>query len=195
MKTIPAQRQNASVRALGYRWLIAFGSAVVVALAGAVPVRADPTPVGPGSPFPDMTVVTSYYTKLAPDEFFIPDHPGVWFLTPSGLNCGIWDRGGFGCSGPYPGAPAGDDHIAWYNGNRAVHHGWTAAMQFPPGQAQRPLPPLSYVTSNSTTCAVTSESNTYCEHGEFKMFMTPAGTWFKDWDDRQSWGCLSYGSC
>lgn len=178
-----------------WRRLVAIGSAFGLALSCATPGRADPPPARPGSPFPDMSVITAYYTKLDPAEFFLPDRYGVWFLSPTGLNCGIWDRGGFGCAGAIPGTPQGDDHIAWYNGNRAVHHGWTAAMQFPPGQAQRPLPPLSYVTFNSSTCAVTSDSNTYCEHGEFKLFMTSAGTWFKGWDDRQSYACLSYGSC
>jgi hypothetical protein len=177
------------------RWLVAIGSAIVLTLADAIPVHADPPPAAPGSPFPDVSVIAQYYTQLQPEEFFIPSHPGVWFLSPSGLNCGIWDRGGFGCSGDYPGAPPGDDHIAWFNGNRDMHHGWTAAIQFPPGQAQRPLPPLSYVNYNSTTCAVTADSNTYCEHGEFKLYMKQTGTWFKAWDDRQSWACLSYASC
>lgn len=178
-----------------YRWLAAIGLATVLTVGGASPVQADPPPEGPGSPFPDTSVIAQYYTKQDPVGFFIPDHPGVWFLTPTGLNCGIWDRGGFGCSGAIPGAPPGDDHIAWFNGNRAVHHGWTAAIQFPAGLAQRPLPPLNYVTSNATTCAVTSEGNTYCEHGEFKFMMTPRGTWFKAWDDKKSYACLSYGSC
>lgn len=177
------------------RCLAGLASMFVLVVSSAIPGLADPPSDSPGSPFPDMSVISAYYTKLDPAEFFVPDHYGVWFLTPTGLNCGIWDRGGFGCAGAIPGAPAGDDHIAWYNGNRAVHHGWTAAMQFPPGQAQRSLPPLSYVTFNSTTCAVTSDGNTYCEHGEFKLLTTSAGTWFKSWDDRQSYTCLSYGSC
>ncbi|WP_273735261.1 hypothetical protein [Mycolicibacterium septicum] len=147
------------------------------------------------SPYPEMTHITGWYSEHPPEEFFIPDHPGVWFLTPSGMNCGIWDRGGFGCTGDIPGAPPGTNAIAWLNGNRAVHYGWTAAIQFPPGQGQRPLPPRSYVTYNSTTCAITPDGNTFCAHGEFKLLMSPVATWFKGWDDRDSYVCLSYGTC
>ena len=184
---------------------MAIGSAIGLALGAAIPGYADPPADVPASPFPELSRITMWYTQLNADEFFIPDQrpmpgdttgqPYVWFLSPSGLNCGIWFWGGFGCAGAIPGAPPGDNHIAWFNGNRAVHHGWTAAMQFPAGQAQRTLPPRSYVTYNSATCAVTPDGNTYCEHGDFKLFITPTGTWSKGWDDRRSYICNSYGSC
>lgn len=157
--------------------------------------RADPPVDASANPFPKLEEFTAWYTEYQPQDFALPGSPGIWFLTPSGLNCGMWFWGSFGCSGNIPGGPPGGDHIAWFNGNRAVHHGWTAAMQFPPGQAQRPLPPRSYITDNSTTCAVTPEGDTYCGHGEFKLFITAAGTWFKAWDDRQSYVCNAYGSC
>lgn len=177
------------------RWLPAIGSAVGVAFGTVIPGHADPPGDAVASPFPDMAHITSWYTQLEPDEFFIPDHSDVWFLSPSGLNCGIWYWGSFGCTGNIPGAPPGDNHIAWFNGNRSVHHGWTAAIQFPVGQAQRTMPPRSYVTYNSTTCATTPDSNTYCAHGEFKFLITPQGTWFKGWDDKRSYVCNAYGSC
>jgi len=177
------------------RWATVIGLAAALLFNDAQAARADPPPDAPGSPFPDMSVVRNFYTELPPEQFFIPEHYGVWFLTPTGINCGIWDRGGFGCVGAIPGAPPGVDNVAWFNGNRAVHYGWTAAMQFRPGQAQIPLPPRSFVTYNSTTCAVTSDDNTYCEHGAFRLLMTSAGTWLKGWDDATSHFCLSYGSC
>lgn len=181
------------------RSLAAVACAIGLAFAVAAPGHADETPGGDAppqpSPFPDTTVITAYYKKQNPEEFFVPGHPGVWFQSPSGLNCGMWNWGSFGCSGDIPGAPPGDNHIAWYNGNRAVHHGWTAAIQFPAGQAQRPLPPLSYLTFEQTLCATTLEGNTYCTHGPFGLFLTPQGTWFKGWDDRRSYVCNSYGTC
>jgi hypothetical protein len=177
------------------RLLVAIGFVIELAVGAAVPGRAEPPVDAPTSPFPEMSHITAWYTRLEPDEFFISDHSDVWFLSPSGLNCGIWFWGSFGCTGDIPGAPPGDNHIAWFNGNRAVHHGWTAAIQFPAGQAQRTLPPRSYVTYNSTTCATTPDGNTYCEHGDFKLFITPTGTWSKGWDDRRSYICNSYGSC
>jgi hypothetical protein len=174
------------------RWLVAIASAIGLTFNSMIPAHAEPDP---DNPYPDMKLVAAWYNPLAAEEFFIPEARGVWFVSPSGLNCGIWTWGSFGCAGAIPGAPPGIDRIAWYNGNRAVHYGWTAAIGFPAGQAQRPLPPNSYVTYESTTCVVTTENNLYCEHGEFKFFMTPTATWFKGWDDRLSYVCLSYGTC
>lgn len=142
------------------RWLVAIGSAIGLVFSGAIRAHADPPGVAPPpSPFPNSSLINAYYTKIPAEEFYIPDHPGVWFLSPSGLNCAIWTWGSFGCAGAIPGAPPGDNHIAWFNGNRAVHHGWTAAIQYPAGQAQKVLPPLSYVDFEQSTCAVTLESN------------------------------------
>ena len=176
------------------RRLAAIVAAITFAFGSPMPAHADPIAAVP-NPFPEMTVITSWYDKLPPDQFFLPDRPGVWFLTPTGINCGIWTWGSTGCTGAIPGAPQANDHIAWFNGNRAVHHGWSAAIQFPAGQALRPLPPRSYITYESTTCAVTPQGDTYCTHGPFGFMMTATGTWFKGWDDRRSYVCNSYGSC
>lgn len=177
------------------RWLVAIVASLGLVLGTATAADAEPLGESAATRFPDIAHITAWYTELQPDEFFIAGRPGAWFLSPSGLNCGIWPWGSFGCKGDIPGAPAGDNHIAWFNGNRAVHHGWTAAVQFPAGQAERPLPPRSYVTYESTTCATTPDANTYCSHGEFKFLITPQGTWFKAWDDRRSYVCNAYGSC
>ncbi|BBX20966.1 hypothetical protein MTER_03770 [Mycolicibacter terrae] len=177
------------------RWW-SVGAGVIGLLFGtAIPVPAEPAGDALASPFPEIEHITAWYDHLAAEDFVIAGRPGIWFLSPDGLNCGIWVWGSFGCRGDIPGAPAGDNHIAWFNGNRSVHHGWTAAMQFPAGQAVRVLPPRSYVTFESTTCAVTPSGNTYCEHGANKFMVTPQGTWFKGWDDRRSQACNAYGSC
>jgi len=177
------------------RWLAATASTIGLMFGTATLGHAEPPADTPADPYPQMAHIESWYDQLEPDRFFIPDHPGVWFLSPSGLNCGIWTWGSFGCAGDIPGAPAGDNHIAWFNGNRGVHHGWTAAIQFPAGQAAQTLPPRSYVTYESTTCATTPDGNTYCGHGDFKFLITPSGPWFKGWDDRRSYVCNSYQTC
>ncbi len=172
-------------------WPAAIIAAIGLILGTAVPAQADPPP----SPFPDLDDVTAWYDERDAVEFLLPDRPGVWFLTPTGLNCGIWVWGSFGCTGAIPGLPPGDDHIAWFNGNRAVHHGWTAAIQFPAGRAVHTLGPRSYVTYESTTCAITPEGDTFCGHGANKFYITGDGTWFKAWNDRRSQVCNAYGSC
>jgi hypothetical protein len=178
-----------------FRWLVATVSVIGLALGTMPPVHADPPGNPAVSPFPEMKHIAVWYNQLQPDEFFIPDRPDVWFLTPSGLNCGIWHWGSFGCTGDIPGAPPDVHHIAWFNGNRGVHYGWTAAIQFPAGQAQQTLPPRSYVTYESTTCATMPDGSTYCEHGDFRFLITQTQTWLKGWDDRRSYVCLSYGTC
>lgn len=160
-----------------FRWPATIILTIGLALATATPGHSDPANgVSPG-PYPGITHVLRYYTQLEPDEFFIADHPGVWFLSPTGLNCGIWFYGDFGCAGDIPGAPPGTNHIAWYDKDRVVHHDWIAAVQFPSGQAVRPLPPQRYVTYNGTTCAVTQEDGTYCVRGPFEFLVTPTHTW------------------
>lgn len=72
-------------------------------LAGRAPASAD----APKKPYPDV----SRYAKLDFEGFQIDGKPGVWFSSPTGLNCGIWDEGSFGCTEPIPGAPAGTNQI------------------------------------------------------------------------------------
>jgi hypothetical protein len=175
--------------------LAAIASAIALMFGTVAPGDAEPAGDAPTGPFPDMGHVFAWYDEFESDSLFLADRPGVWFLSPTGLNCGIWDRGSFGCTGNVPGASPGGDHIAWFNGNRSVHYGWTAAIQFPAGQAAVTLPPRSYVTYNSTTCAVKPDSSVYCGHGEFKFLMTATETWFKGYDERATRVCLSYESC
>jgi hypothetical protein len=175
--------------------LVIAALSVVISVGTAAQGDADEPKDTAPDPFPASATITAWYTQQSPVDYFTAASPSVWFASPSGLTCGIWDLGSFGCTGEIPGAPPDDNHIAWFNGNRAVHHGWTAAIQFPAGQAERTLPPRSYVTFNSTTCAITPDSNVYCGHGAFEFLITPQGTWLKGWDDRRSYVCNFYDSC
>lgn len=196
LRAAPEEENHRMYRCIGSRrWLATTASAIGLVLGTVAPAHADPPGGAPANPFPEMAHISAWYDQFEPDRFFVADHPGVWFLSPSGLNCGIWDRGSFGCSGVIPGAPPDSNHIAWFNGNRSVHHGWTAAIQFPAGQADQTLPPRSYVTYNSTTCAIEPDGSTYCGHGEFKFLITHTETWFKGYDEASTRVCLSYGSC
>jgi hypothetical protein len=128
--------------------------------------------------YPSMDHIVRTYAPHEPSEYFIPNVAGVWFLTPSGINCGIWDKGSFGCAGEIPGLPQGSRHIGWWDGERWVHFDWWAMVKFPPGQAQRPLPPRSFVEYNGTMCAVTADSSTYCTRGPYRFLITAQGTLF-----------------
>jgi hypothetical protein len=139
-----------------------------------------PEPEEP-NPWPDIR----YYEELDANMFALPG--GVWFLAPAGQTCGIWGRGNFGCTGDIPGAPAGVHHIGWINGDRAVHYDWSMAVRFPGTQAQRPLPPRSFIEHEGTKCAVTPDSRAYCERGPMKFVIEPTKTWLSaPWTD-QTW--------
>jgi len=174
---------------LGRTVTTAIGMATV-AFSGAATAGADPEPaeVVP-NPYPDIR----YYDQLDPANFVAPG--GVWFLSPTGQNCGIWGWGDFGCAGDIPGAPAGVHHIGWLNGDRAMHYDWTVAARFPATQAQQPLPARSRITHEGTTCAVTPDSRTYCERGPIRFVIEPTRTWLSaPWMDR-SWTTLGPASC
>ena len=127
-------------------------------------------------PYPDPDLILRSYDERQPDEFFTASAAGVWFTSPQGLNCGIWDRGSFGCTGDLGGTDPADNRVGWVNGNIVVRHDPLLALQFPPGRAERTLPARSYVTYSSNTCAVMNDGSTYCAHGPFRFIITPTGT-------------------
>lgn len=162
-----------------HRWLLPV--LVVVLLAGTPPIgNADTLSDPPPSPYPDHALILTSYDHLEPNEFFTASGAGVWFLSPLGLNCGIWDRGSFGCTGDIRGAPPGTSHIGWVNGNivtRYDAHDPLLRFQFPSARGERTLPPRSYITYNGTTCATMADTSTYCARGPFRFFITPTQTW------------------
>ncbi|EHB56488.1 hypothetical protein MycrhDRAFT_3682 [Mycolicibacterium rhodesiae JS60] len=145
-------------------------------LAASPAAQSDPG-AAPSSPYPDANLIIRSYNEVLYSDYFTSSAGGVWFSTPLGLTCGIWDRGSFGCTGDIRGAPPGTTNIGWVNGNIVTRYDWLLGVQFPPGRAERDLPPRSYVTYNGTRCATMADSSTYCSRGPFKFFVTPNQTW------------------
>lgn len=129
------------------------------------------------SPYPQAYFILNYYDKVRYDDYFTASAGGVWFSTPLGLNCGIWDRGAFGCTGDIRGAPVGTTNVGWVSGQIRMRTDPGFAFLTPPGRADRDLPPRSYIEYNGTTCATMADSSTYCTRGPFKFFVTPTQTW------------------
>jgi hypothetical protein len=195
-------RMNRSERV--FRWLAALACVIGVAVCTAPtgyaqpdepspdPLAADAQPAAPAAPaipadpgsslstsYPDGDLILRSYDRRDPAEFFTASNEGVWFSTPLGLNCGIWDRGSFGCTGDIRGAPPGTTRIGWVNGNivtRYDSHDPLLRFQFPPGRAEQTLPPRSYVEYNGTTCATMADTSTYCKRGPFRFLVTPTHT-------------------
>ncbi|BBY62676.1 hypothetical protein MHEL_09190 [Mycolicibacterium helvum] len=117
------------------------------------------------------------YAMSNPPGASLPDQPGYWFVTAQGIDCGIWFRGSFGCTGPIPGAPQGVDKIGWITGDTRVHYDWTLAIRFPPTRGSATIPPLSYISVDGTTCGTTLDLSTYCERGPFRFMISPTHTW------------------
>lgn len=139
--------------------------------------RAEPNDGAPTSPYPSTYLILNYYDKVKYDDYFTNSAGGVWFTTPLGLNCGIWDRGSFGCTGDIRGAPPGTTNIGWVNGNIVTRYDWLLGVQFPPGKAERDLPPRSFIEYNGTRCATMADTSTLCAHGPYRFFVTPTKTW------------------
>lgn len=139
----------------------------------AIPPAPGPTP----PPYPDTNLILRSYDLVRYDDYFTASAGGVWFSTPMGLNCGIWDRGSFGCTGDIRGAPPGTTNIGWVNGNVVTRYDWLLGVQFPPGRAEQELLPRSYIEYNGTRCATMADASTYCSRGPFKFFVTPTQTW------------------
>lgn len=158
----------------GGRGLLAVIGVVAVAMTGlTAPAQADPAA---GDARPDPYPELRYFTEIDSAPYSLGDS-GVWFVTAQGLNCGIWWRGSFGCTGDIPGAPAGTHQIGWITGDARVHYDWTMAIRFPPSQGSLTIPPLNYITSEGTTCATTLDGSTYCERGPFRFVITATHTW------------------
>ncbi len=136
--------------------------------------QAEPAAEGP---YPNNDVIIRSYHPVRFDDYFTPTAGGVWFTTPLGLNCGIWDRGSFGCSGHIRGAPPGTSNIGWVNGNLVTRYDWLLGVQFPPGRGARELPLRSYIEYNGTRCVTMADTSTYCSRGPFKFLVTPTVTW------------------
>ncbi|MGY4709651.1 hypothetical protein ACXDF8_08870 [Mycolicibacterium sp. CBM1] len=157
--------------------------------AWAEPVDTPGAAESASNPFPDIR----YYDNAEAGRFVQPG--GVWFVAPTGQNCGIWGLGSFGCAGTIPGAPEGTNNIGWIDGDRAVHYDWTVAARFPSTQAVQALAPRTKLSHEGTTCAVTPDSRTYCERGPLRFIIEPTRTWLSaPWMDL-SWVELGPASC
>jgi hypothetical protein len=161
------------------RWahlVAATGLAAVLALTTCPGAHSIPTPGPTPPPFPDTNLILRSYHLVQYDDYFTASVGGVWFSTPTGLSCGIWDRGSFGCTGDIRGAPPGTTNIGWVDGNIVTRYDPLLGVQFPPGQAERELPSRSYIEYNGTRCATMADASIYCSRGPFKFYVTPTGT-------------------
>lgn len=170
------RRAGDTARRIG-RWLTVC-TCVIGCICMCPPVAlAEPNNGSASSPYPSTYLILDYYDKVKYDDYFTSNVGGVWFSTPLGLNCGIWDRGSFGCTGDIRGAPPGTKNIGWVTGNIVTRYDGLLGVQIPPGQPERELSPRTYIEYNGTRCATMADTSTYCARGPYRFFITPTRTW------------------
>ena len=170
-------RLAGTARRLGH-WLAVCASVSGLVMATSPVVHAEPDTGSPTSPFPVTNLIINYYDKVKYDDYFTSSSGGVWFSTPLGLNCGIWDRGAFACTGDIRGAPDGSTNVVgWVSGQIRMRWDPSFTILMPPGRAERDLPPRTYIEYNGTRCATMVDTSTYCQRGPFRFFVTPTRTW------------------
>ena len=150
-----------------------FALTAVVATALASPAHAAPVQ----SPYPDSS---GYRSVSSTWIYRVVDEDGVWFTSPVGLRCGIADDGSYGCSGNLPGAPAGDNEVAWFVGDPfpRLYHTDDARFSSPAGQTI--LREQTYLEYRGSRCATTRDSAIYCIHGDdpnSQLMVTTSMTW------------------
>jgi len=154
--------------ATAVRFVMVLGT-LLMAFVSSPYAHSDPEP----EPWPNIR----FFERSDAGAHAVPGADGVWFLAPTGQNCGIWGRGSFACRGDIPGAPQGTQGVGWVAGDRAMHYDWTVPFRMPLTQAHVALPPRNFVEHQGTTCAVTHDAQTYCERGPLRFLISPAGTW------------------
>jgi len=170
-------RLGSTARRLG-SWLAVSACMSGLVLATSPVTNAEPDTGDPASPFPVTNLIIGSYEKVKYDDYFTSSSGGVWFSTPLGLNCGIWDRGAFACTGDIRGAPEGSTNVVgWVSGQIRMRWDPSFTILMPPGRAERDLPPRHFIEYNGTRCATMADTSTYCQRGAFRFFITPTRTW------------------
>ena len=88
--------------------MIVLGAAAAAMVS--VPGIATAEPPEPPPPPPPPNV--NAYALVKPSEFAVLNNTAYAFTTPDGLTCMLQRSGGYGCSGPIPGAPEGANLVS-----------------------------------------------------------------------------------
>lgn len=146
--------------------LAALANLTVIAHVVAAPATAQ-------TPYPDINAPPSEYAHIPPykhipsswmEMYRVVDRTGMWFTGANGIDCGIGDDSSFGCSGTIPGAPHGENEIAWFPGDALPRLYHTDKPRFASGKRQQVLTQFQILTYRGSTCAISQEARVYCFH-------------------------------
>lgn len=152
------------------RVLVGVVGSAGAALIGVPGVAAAQPPEPP--PAPDINALAP--VKLS--EFAVMDGNWYAFRTPDGLTCVLQRNGGYGCSGPIPGAPNGANFVS--GGPGVPQFSVTTADVFASVGEVKPLPAGSRMSFQTVSCGseggVTTCSDSRNQSG---FVLTPAGSY------------------
>ena len=148
------------------------GAAAVVGLPGVA--AADPPPVPAPQPPPPPNVNALAPVKLS--DYVVVENDAYGFTTPDGLTCVLRRSGGYGCTGPIPGAPDGANLVSGGPGPA----GFAIADRPIVGTAgaAKPLPAGSRISYQTVSCGNDGATTTCVDSRNQSGFViSPTGSW------------------
>lgn len=126
---------------------ILFGALAAAVISAPGIAAADPSE--PPAPPPPPNV--NAYAPVKPSDFAILDNTAYAFTTADGLTCMLQRSGGYGCSGPMPGAPEGANLVSGSIGG-VPGFSSAAASPFANVAGIKPLPANSRLSFQTLSC-------------------------------------------
>ncbi len=152
---------------------ILLGAAAAAVIYAPATAAADPTE--PPAPPPPPNV--NAYAPVKPSDFAVLGDSAYAFTTPGGLTCMMQRSGGYGCSGPIPGAPEGANMVSGAMGGVPVFSN-VAANPFANVGEVKPLPANSRLSFQTLSCGNDGTLTTCVDSKNQAGFVVaPAGSW------------------
>jgi hypothetical protein len=147
------------------------GAAAAASLIQSGAAVAEPPP--PPPPPPNVNA----WAAVKPSDFAVLTNTAYAFTTPDGLTCMVQRSGGYGCSGPMPGAPEGANMVSGSIGGVPTFSS-VGASPFANVPDIKPLPAGSRVSLQTLSCGndgtVTSCVDSRNQAG---FVISPGGSW------------------
>ncbi len=153
------------------RMIGVLGVAATAVVGMAATAAADPAEPPPPPP-PNVNA----YAPVKPSEFAVLDNSAYAFTTPDGLTCMLQRSGGYGCSGPIPGAPEGANLVSGAIGG-VPGFSSAAANPFANVGDIKPLPANSRLSFQTLSCGNDGTMTACVDSGNQSGFViSPAGS-------------------
>jgi hypothetical protein len=151
------------------RILIGVASAAGAAVIGAPGIAAaDPEP----APAPPNI---NAFAPVKLSEYSVMDNTWYAFSTPEGLTCVLQRTGGYGCSGPIPGAPNEANMVSGGPGPPGFAN--TAGPVFAAVGGAKPLPANSRISFQTVSCGTDGVMTTCVDsRNQAGFVISPAGS-------------------